>query len=170
MNDNSTITFDLSTVTARALAPHLEDMGKGHMSWMLDIMPLVCTACPFGEPNKPETYDFPVFSDEAGQMWDAFQLAVKAVPEKITFASFDLKAIKAKDFDIIVDQINGIKVNVIAGLLAKYVKACPEVKDVSDPEAYLDLPYYTQFRALAKRLSNASKEQMENFLKRHGGK
>ena len=164
------ITFDLTKITAREIAPYLTDMAKGHMSWMLDIMPLVVTACPWGEPANPETYDLPLFSEQAKLLFGAFQKAVLEVPERITFASFNLQEIKAKDFDTLVDQVNGTKPDVIAGLLAKYVKACPEVKTVTDTEAYLALPYYTQFRVLAKKLSGAGRDQLENFLKQSADK
>ena len=158
--------FNLTDITVQKIAPYLEDMGKAHMSWMVDIMPVLCMQCPYGPANDAATYDLPIFGDEFGRLFDAFQQAVSNTPEHITFATVDLSRMKAKDFDEIVDELNGIRVEVIAGILAKYITSCPEVRDVRDPAAYLDLKYYTQFRALANRVKQEAREQMENFQKR----
>lgn len=133
----------------------------------MTIAPLVVTECPWGDASERATYEqFDLFSEEIGHLWKAFQHAIKDAPEKVTLASFNLSKMQASEFDTLVDEIGGVKVDVIANLLSKYVAACPEVRDVRDPEAYLDLPYYTQFRPLANKLSTSGKEQMENFLKR----
>lgn len=167
----SDIQFDLSRITVRELTPYLGKMDRLHVSWLPEIMPLLVTACPFGAADDPATYDLPLFGNEMKQLWQGYQAAIKqanAAPA-ITFASFDLSAIRAKDFDAIVDDINGTKVDVIASILAKYVSKCPEVRNIGEPGAYLDLVYYTQFRPLANKLSRAAQEQMENFLKQSDG-
>ncbi len=160
------IEFDLTKMTVREIEPILPKMFGQSMGWLTELAPLLVTRCPWGKADDPATYDFPVFGEEMGLLWKAFQQAIHDKPEAITFASFDLSRIKAKDFDALVGQISGADVHLIAEMLAKYVTACPEVKDVRDPEGYLDLVYYTQFRPLANKLSAAGKEQLENFLKR----
>ena len=161
------IQVDVTQITAREIAPYLAESTKAHLGWLIDLAPKLVKECPWGDPKDAATYeDFSLFSDEFGQYWEAYQKAIKAAPECLTMASFDLSRIKAREFDTLVDHVNSTNVNEITRLLVQYVKTCPEVRDVRDPEAYLDLKYYTQFRPLANRLSSAGKDQLENFLKR----
>jgi hypothetical protein len=163
------VTFDLTTITARGIQPYLAKMATGHMGAFIQICPLVVTETDLGAPDKLETYDLPFFGEEVGFLWKTFTQAVKDCPEKITFASFDLGKIKGSEFDSLLDEIGNTDLAKVAAQLVKYVVTCPEVPDLHNPDAYLDLPYYTQFNPLRRKLSEAGEDQLENFLKRFGG-
>lgn len=159
--------FDLSRATARDIAPLLKAISAGAFSNMAGILALVATECPaeWGEPNDAKTYA-QLKLDDLGLAWKAFKMEIEShkADVKVTFA---LDTMTIEQYDALNAGLRRAnEPEVVATLLAEHVVACDVVDRVDDAEQYLELPYYTHFRALTKALSGAAEKELTNFRKR----
>lgn len=161
------VTFDLSVVSAREIAPHMEGLLSGNIAPLGEILALVVTSCPaeWGPCDDPATYNNMPLTGELGAVYGALKRESLATVQKVT-VKFDLANMTAPEYDVLIAKLTKPNPLQVAELLAQYVTECDVVDDVGDPEQYLNLGYYTYFAPLMNGLKEYSQAEIQNFLKR----
>lgn len=164
---NSDVTFvDLTTVTARMVAPALAEMSKAKLAATGKMMPLVVESCPasWGDPKSRTTWT-KLSLRELGRVRAMLSEAVEALDKIEPDIELDLSDITPEEWDKMMTGTDRNNPKLIADLLATFVVRCPEEWGPPDvPNTYLDLPYYTVFVPCQDRLTTAGAEELENFL------
>lgn len=166
-----TLKADLERVTVADMEPVQYGLGQGRFGALPKALALIVAECPaeWGAPNDPNTYaQFPVFSETTKALRDFYVKTIQAPQKLIEGVEFDLSAIKAEEYDRLMEQARLIDVRVCIRLLRLLMRKCPLMADPQDEAAYQQLKFFTEFRPLVTQMMNSASEQMRNFLNPSG--
>lgn len=158
------ITFDLNKLTAREIAPFLPAVRRGRMQGYIKLWTLTATSFNLGDPADPATYQNLPMAGPLKDILKVFHEAIKAAKDNPPNVKFDLTKATASEYDLLMGSIQRGEVKEIAECLAKFTVSCSVLEKVDDPEAWLDLPYYSQFVPAANALQGAGDDLYKRFL------
>lgn len=160
--------FDFEKQTADDVKPIMRGIKAVNMVAMAQMVAAFATECPpeWGAPDKPETYSTKPFREVLAVAWKEFGAAQKELPQTIEGFEFDLNQVTPEEFDLFTRDLESSLPEKMAAVMVKFVRKLPKGwGDPSKKETYLKLKYYTQFLPLARALSKAGRDELENFLK-----
>lgn len=158
------ISFDLNKLTAREIAPFLPAVRRGRVQGYIKLWTETATSFNLGDPKDPVTYQSLPMGGALRDVFKVFKAAISAAKDNPPEATFDLTKATANEYDQMMGSIQRGDVKEIAECLSKFTVSCSLMEKLDDPEAWLDLPYYSQFVPVANSLVGAGDDLYKRFL------